>query len=94
MYGLGWGLVNWGFLTFTPTILLRPGDSICCERKQAALWSALHRLYRRQYSLLSCYGLWSSKKSMILFAMITTGALIAFALVDPGSGDKRRCSCH
>jgi len=25
MYGLGWGLVNWGFLTFTPTILRERG---------------------------------------------------------------------
>jgi putative MFS transporter len=35
------------------------------------------------------YGMWSSKKTMITFALITTAALVAIAIVDPGEGGKR-----
>lgn len=86
MYGLGWGLVNWGFLTFTPTILRDRGLDAASASK-LLFWSALIAV-PATVLVAFLYGLWSSKKSMILFAMITAGALIAFALVDPGSGGQ------
>ena len=83
MYGLGWGLVNWGFLTFTPTILRDRGlDAASASR--LLFWSALIAV-PATVLVAFLYGLWSSKKSMVLFAIITAIALIAFAVVDPGS---------
>lgn len=87
MYGLGWGLVNWGFLTFTPTILRDRGlDAASASR--LLFWSALIAV-PATVLVAYLYGLWSSKKSMILFAMITASALIAFAVVDPGAAGRR-----
>ncbi|WP_353266729.1 MFS transporter [Gemmatimonas sp.] len=40
MYGLGWGLVNWGFLTFTPTILRDRGLD-AQSASEVLFWSAL-----------------------------------------------------
>jgi putative MFS transporter len=83
MYGLGWGLVNWGFLTFTPTILRDRGLNAASASK-LLFWSALIAV-PATVLVAYLYGMWSSKKSMILFALITAAALLAFAVVDPGS---------
>ncbi|MEP6905609.1 MAG: MFS transporter [Gemmatimonadales bacterium] len=86
-YGLAWGLVNWGFLTFTPTILRDRGLNAGVASK-LLFWSALIAL-PATILVAYLYGLWSSKKTMILFAMITAAALIAFAVIDPGSDGQR-----
>ena len=82
LYGLGWGLVNWGFITFTPTILRDRGIDAGGASKllfQSALIAVPATIL-----VAYLYGMWSSRKSMILFALITTAALIVFAIVDPG----------
>ncbi|HEX2721270.1 MAG TPA: MFS transporter [Gemmatimonadaceae bacterium] len=87
MYGLGWGLVNWGFLTFTPTILRERGLNAAGASK-LLFWSALIAV-PATVLVAYLYGMWSSKKSMILFSLITAASLVAFALIDPGAGGQR-----
>jgi putative MFS transporter len=83
MYGLGWGLVNWGFLTFTPTILRDRGLD-AQSANEVLFWSALIAV-PATLLVAYLYGFWSSKKTMILFALITGTALLLFAGIDPGS---------
>lgn len=86
-YGLGWGLVNWGFLTFTPTILRDRGlDAAGAGR---LLFLAALVSVPATVLVAYLYGRWSSRKSMILFAALTAAALVACAIVDPGSGGRR-----
>jgi len=83
MYGLAWGLVNWGFLTFTPTILRDRGIPAANANK-LLFWSALIAV-PGTLLVAYLYGYWSSKKTMSLFALMTGVALVLFALVDPGA---------
>lgn len=85
-YGLSWGLVNWGFLTFLPTILRERGLSAGAASRLLFL-SALVAV-PGTVLVAWLYGLWSSKKSMILFALVTVASLAIFALVDPGAGGR------
>jgi MFS transporter, putative metabolite:H+ symporter len=81
LYGLGWGLVNWGFLTFLPTILEDQG--IESSAASALLfWSALIAV-PGTVLVAYLYGLWSSKKSMVLYAALTSLTLVGFAAVGP-----------
>lgn len=81
-YGLSWGLVNWGFLTFLPTILRDRGLSAVAANRLLFL-SALVAV-PGTVLVAYLYGLWSSKRSMILFALVTCASLGAFAVLDPG----------
>lgn len=86
-YGLGWGLVNFGFLTFAPTILRDRGlDGASASR--LLFWSAVIAL-PATLVVAYLYGKWSSRLTMVLFALITAGALVAFAIVDPGANGQR-----
>ena len=85
-YGLSWGLVNWGFLTFLPTILRDRGLSAVAANRLLFL-SALIAV-PGTVIVAYLYGLWSSKRSMILFALVTCASLGAFAVVDPGGGGR------
>ena len=86
MYGLGWGMVNWGFVTFTPTILREQGiDGGAASRM--LFWSALIAV-PATFLVAFLYGQWSSRKSMILFATVTAVALLGFAIVDPGADHR------
>ena len=85
-YGLSWGLVNWGFLTFLPTVLRDRGLSAGAASKLLFL-SALVAV-PGTVLVAYLYGLWSSRKSMILFALVTCASLIAFAVLDPGAGGR------
>jgi putative MFS transporter len=82
-YAFGWSLVNWGFITFTPTILRDRGlDAGAASR--VLFWSALIAV-PATVLVAYLYGYWSSRKTMSLFAAITGVTLLLFALVDPGS---------
>jgi putative MFS transporter len=85
-YALGWGLMNWGFVTFTPTILRDRGLSAASASRMLFL-SALVSL-PATVVVAYLYGKWSSKKAMILFALLTALALVAFAALDPGAGGR------
>lgn len=85
-YGLSWGLVNWGFLTFMPLILRDRGLSAGATSKLLFL-SALVAV-PGTLLVAYLYGLWSSKKSMILFAIVTCVSLVLFSAVDPGAAGR------
>jgi len=87
MYAFGWSVVNWGFLTFTPTILRERGlDAGAASR--LLFWSALIAV-PATVLVAYLYGYWSSRKTMMLFAALTGATLVVFALVDPGAGGER-----
>lgn len=83
LYGVAWGLVNWGFLTWLPTILR---DYLHMDGHIANRLLAKSALF----AVPSCvvvawlYGFWSSKKTMIIFAVGTAVVLASFATVKPG----------
>jgi MFS transporter, putative metabolite:H+ symporter len=83
LYGLAWGMVNWGFLTFLPTILqeylgYRP------ESASSLLFTAALIAIPGTVLVAYLYGRWSSKKSMVLYALATALSLGGFAFVGEG----------
>jgi putative MFS transporter len=83
LYGLGWGLVNWGFLTFLPTIL----DDLGLKGQSASELLFLGALLSIPGTVLVSwmYGMWSTKKSMVLFALATTLTLVGFGTLNPAA---------
>ncbi len=77
-YGVAWGLVNWGFLTWLPTILR---DFLQLDPTVANFVLAKSALVAIPGCVVVAilYGHWSSKKTMVLFALGTAGVLLAFA---------------
>jgi putative MFS transporter len=78
LYGVGWGLVNWGFVTFLPTILRDAG--LQASASALLFYSALAAI-PGTVLVAWLYGRWSSRKSMIGFALLTSASLVAFAVV-------------
>lgn len=78
LYGLAWGVVNFGFLTWLPSDITRQGLSIA--RVSGII------TYASLFSLPGCvlvsflYGRWSSKWTMVLVGVLTAGALLGFVL--------------
>ena len=83
-YGLGWGLVNWGFLTFLPAILQDRG--VATGAASRILFDSALLALPGTVLVAYLYGMWSSRKSMVLFAAATAGALVGFSILDPGAG--------
>ena len=83
LYGLGWGIVNWGFITFLPTAMREAG--IGTGRTSGLLF--LSSLIAVPGTLLVAYlyGVWSSRRTMIVYAAATAATLLAFALLEPTS---------
>lgn len=77
-YGLGWGVVNWGFITFLPAFLRQAGrgDSV-----ESMLF--LSSLFALPSTVLAAYayGRWSSRGAMLLSSCVTAAALCGFAVV-------------
>ncbi len=82
-YGVTWGLVNWGFLTWLPSILR---DYLHLDGKIANHLLAKSALFALPGCVLVAwlYGFWSSKKTMAFFAIGTAGVLAGFATFKPG----------
>jgi putative MFS transporter len=78
VFGLAWGLVNYGFLTWLPT-RVHPGDlgaaSVTTLLAKAALFSIPGALV-----VAWLYGRWSSKGTLIVAGLAVAAALAAFAL--------------
>jgi putative MFS transporter len=77
LYGLAWGLVNFGFITWLPSNLGKLGLSqttITTLISKAALFSIPGAVL-----VAYMYDRWSSKKTMVLFSGITAVTLFAFA---------------
>lgn len=82
-YGLAWGLVNWGFLTWLPSILQ---DYFHLDGEVANRLLARAALFAVPGSVLvaGLYGFWSSKRTMVLFAVGTAAVLAGFAAFHSG----------
>lgn len=82
-YGVAWGLVNWGFLTWLPTILQ---DYLHLDNKIANRLLAKSALFAVPGSVIVAllYGFWSSKRTMVLFAIGTAAVLAGFASFHAG----------
>lgn len=78
LYGLGWGVVNFGFLTWLPTDITRQGFSVA--HVSGLITDA------SLFSLPGCvavsflYGRWSSKWTMALVGALTSAALLGFVV--------------
>ena len=83
LFGLAWGLVNWGFLYWLPTILR---EYLHFDSQFANHLLAKSALFAVPGALVVAwlYGFWSSKKTMVLFAVGTAVVLVAFATFKPG----------
>lgn len=81
LYGLAWGVVNFGFLTWLPTDLAgRLGvTAVSGILTNAALFSLPGAL-----GVSWLYGRWSSRGTMVLVALLTAAALGGFALAGEG----------
>ncbi len=79
LYGVSWGLVNWGFLTFMPTMLMDAGFAV--GSGSALLFYASAVAVPGTCVVALLYGKWSSKKTMILFAFMTSLVLVGFASI-------------
>jgi len=81
LYGLGWGLVNWGFLTFLPTFLSEAGYG----RSSASSLLFFSSIISIPGTIVVAwlYGMWSSKRTMILYAALTAITMVGFAFLDP-----------
>lgn len=84
LYGVTWGLVNWGFLTWLPSIMR---DYLHMDGKIANHLLAISALFALPGCVLVAwlYGFWSSKKTMAIFAIGTAAVLAAFAAFKPGN---------
>jgi len=83
LYGLGWGLVNWGFITFLPTILAGEGRKVGSVSQLLFLSSTVAIPGTLLVAL--AYGRWSSKKSMILYALAVVATLLGFGWLGHGA---------
>lgn len=83
LFGGAWGLVNWGFLTWLPTILR---DDLHLDAQLANHLLAKSALFAVPGAVLVAwlYGFWSSKKTMVLSALGTAAVLAAFAMFKTG----------
>ncbi len=87
LYGLAWGLVNWGFLTWIPFILR---DYLHLDAGIANHLLARSALFALPGCVLVAwlYGFWSSKKTMVLFAVGTAVVLVGFSTFKPGESQS------
>jgi len=77
VYGLAWGLVNWGFITYLPT-LLNGGERV---NRLLALSSVLAAPAALIAAL--AYRKLGSRRAMTVYCGLTAGALVAFAILRP-----------
>lgn len=84
--GVAWGLVNFGFLLWLPTNLralgLGSGASDALLAKSALI------AFPGAVLVAWLYSRWSSKKTLVLFILLTAAALLGFALLGEGAGQS------
>jgi len=81
MYGLAWGLVNFGFLLWLPTNLRHAGFGIGAS--DAILAKSAVLAFPGALLVAWLYSRWSTKGSMLLVGALTALSLIALSLLAP-----------
>ena len=86
-YGLAWGVVNWGFISFLPTFLRRAGFGAGA----ASFLLFLSAIVAIPGTVLVAYtyGKWSSRKSMVAFALASVACAIGVAWIAPTDTSNR-----
>jgi putative MFS transporter len=79
MFGLAWGLVNFGFLLWLPLNLREIGMGVGAS--DAVLAKSAIIAFPATLFAAWLYHKWSTKKTMIMFAMFTAATLAGFAIV-------------
>jgi len=84
IYGVAWGLVNWGFVLMLPTIMQ---DYLQLDAKIANRLLAKSALIAVPGCVVVSwlYGFWSSKRTLIIAAIGTSFVLAAFATIKNGA---------
>jgi MFS transporter, putative metabolite:H+ symporter len=77
LYGLAWGLCNWGFITWLPT-MLRGADRSAADVTRLLAISAFLALPGTLVAAY-LYSVWSSKWTAGIFGAATAGVLVLFA---------------
>ena len=79
LYGFAWGMVNFGFLLWLPLNLREMGMSL--HASDAILAKSAIIAFPATLFGAWLYHSWSAKKTLVLFAMLTVGTLIGFAVI-------------
>jgi putative MFS transporter len=83
LYGLAWGLVNYGFFLWLPTNLRNAGFGV--QASDAILAQSALVAFPGALLVAWLYMTWSSKKTMVLFSLLTTLSLLAFLPLASGA---------
>lgn len=86
-YGLAWGLVNWGLIALLPTLLRTRGFG--AGASSYLLFLSAFLAIPGTVLVAYAYGKWSSRKSMMLFAVASIGGAVALAMVEPTASTSR-----
>ncbi|MDQ3680437.1 MAG: MFS transporter [Actinomycetota bacterium] len=86
LFGLAYGLVNFGFVLWLPTNLRELGYAVVTS-DQLLRDSALIG-FPATFVVAYLYGFWSSKKTMVLLAVLTCATLSAFVVMGEDSAQS------
>jgi putative MFS transporter len=87
LFGLAYGLVNFGFLLWLPTNLRALGLGVGTSDRLLADSAMIG--FPATFVVAYLYGFWSSKKTMVMVAAVTAAVLFAFALVGDRAATHR-----
>jgi putative MFS transporter len=87
LYGLAWGLVTYGFFLWLPSNLRHAGFGV--KASDAILAQSALVAFPAVLLVAWLYSRWSSKKSMVLFSLLTALALLAFVPLAQGQGAQQ-----
>ena len=86
-YGLAWGVVNWGFISFLPTFLRGAGFSAATS--SYLLFLSAFVAIPGTVLVAYTYGMWSSRRSMTLFAVASIVCALGLAWMAPSVASNR-----
>ena len=81
LYGLAWGLVNFGFIVWLPVYVSKLG--VTAGQATTVLAKAALFAVPGSIAVAALYGRWSARGTLVLAAALEAGALGAFALRGP-----------
>ncbi|GHJ36921.1 MFS transporter [Streptomyces sp. TS71-3] len=80
LFGVSWGMVNWGFITFLPSFLTSAGAG---TNASSLLFTSSVFAVPAAVLAAVLYARWSSKKAMVCYALATAAVLAGFAVARP-----------
>jgi putative MFS transporter len=78
LYGLSWGVINWTFITFLPTLLQKSETGVAAS---GLLFRAELFALPTAVLVAALYARWSSKATLLLCAGVTFLALVTFPVL-------------